>query len=124
MIDVFAYRGETNPNDVTAHDPTICYIVVLPNILILSYTRDRISAIIGVNSSHVVFQVDQNCDMWEARAEGIGSVGSGLLVGNGSRINANSDVAFDVDNTELTDGDKVYPIDVFAHNNAGWSSRQ
>jgi hypothetical protein len=88
-----------------------------------SETRNIISAIAGINTSHVVFRTNMDCDQWEARADGNGSFGSGLLVGSGGSISANQDVAFDVDNTELTNGDKTYPIDVFAHTAAGWSNR-
>ena len=99
-------------------------IANLPIITLQSESLLRISAISGVNDSQVIFRSNENCDQWEARADGNGSVGSGLLVGNGGSINANQDVSFDVVNTELTNGDKVYPIDVFGHNSAGWNSRQ
>lgn len=29
MTDIFAYPGETNPNNVKAHDPTISYFGIL-----------------------------------------------------------------------------------------------
>jgi hypothetical protein len=99
-------------------------LVGLPIITLQSESLLRISAISGVNDSHVIFRSSENCDQWEARADGSGVVGSGLLVGSGGSIVANQDVSFDVDNTELTNGDKAYPIDIFGHSVAGWSSRQ
>lgn len=51
-----------------------------PNILIKSYSRDRISDESGVQKSVVVFQSDQNLIDWVARADGQG-YGQGDLVG-------------------------------------------
>lgn len=99
-------------------------IAGIPVIALQSESMIRISAISGMNDSQVIFRSNEDCDQWEARADGSGVVGSGLLVGNGGNIIANQDVSFDVNNTELTNGDKSYPIDVFGHSTAGWSSRQ
>jgi hypothetical protein len=99
-------------------------IVGAPIITLQSESLSKISAISGVNNSHVVFRSNEDCDQWEARADGTGVVGSGLLVGNGGNITANQDIGFDVDNTELTNGDKIYPVDVFGHNASGWGARQ
>lgn len=98
-------------------------IAGLPVINLQSESMLAISAISGMNDSQVIFRSSEDCDQWEARADGNGQVGVGLLVGSGGSINAGQDVNFDVDNTELTNGDKVYPIDVFGHNAVGWSSR-
>ncbi len=98
-------------------------IAGIPIIVIQSYTRNKISAVIGMDISTVVFRSNENCDQWEARADGNGQVGVGLLVGNGGSINASQDVNFNVEDQELMNGDKVYPIDVFGHNSAGWSRR-
>jgi hypothetical protein len=95
----------------------------VPIVTLQSETRIKISDEAGATTSTVIFRADQNCDQWEARAGGSGSVGSGLLVGSGGAINANTDTQFDVDWTELTNGDITYPIDVFAHNATGWSVR-
>ena len=97
--------------------------VPIPVITLQSETKLKISDETGFTMSTVTFRADQDCDQWEARADGSGTVGSGLLVGSGGAITANSDVQFDVDYTELTNGDKVYVIDVFAHTSGGWSSR-
>ena len=95
----------------------------IPVISLQSESRTIISGIVGVNDSQVIFRSNEKLDQWEARADGTGTVGVGLLVGSGSAVNENQNVSFDILNTELTNGDKTYPIDVFAHNTAGWSSR-
>ena len=95
----------------------------IPIVTLQSYTRIKISDEVGCNTSLVTFRADQNCDQWEARAGGNGTVGVGLLVGSGSAINSGVDVQFNVDWNELTGGDIEYPIDVFAHTSGGWSSR-
>jgi hypothetical protein len=95
----------------------------LPVITLQSYSKNKISAITGMDISSVVFKASESCDQWEARADGNGSVGSGLLVGNGGNINANQDINFDIENEELTNGDKSYEIDIFGHNSLGWSSK-
>jgi|GEM_PF-3787680 len=98
-------------------------IAGLPVITLQSESRLAISAVTGMDVSNVVFRSSEDCDQWEARADGNGQVGVGLLVGSGGSINANQDVNFDVEDQELTNGDKVYSIDVFGHNAVGWSSR-
>ena len=96
-------------------------IITKPTINIISYTLDKISDEVGYQTSTVTFQSDQDLVEWEARADGTGH-GSGLLVGSGGSVTANTDVTFDVDYTELTQGDKTYQINVYGKNSDGiWS---
>jgi len=96
-------------------------IITKPTINIISYTLDKISDEVGYQTSVVTFQSNQDLIEWEARADGTGH-GSGLLVGSGTNITANTDVIFDVDYTELTQGDKTYQINVYGKNsNNEWS---
>lgn len=92
----------------------------VPAISIQSYTKSKISGVATMTTSTVVFRSDVDCDQWEARADGSGN-GQGLLVVSGGAITANTDISFDVVNTELTNGDKSYRINVYGHNAAGWS---
>ncbi|MFA5724157.1 MAG: hypothetical protein WC979_07925 [Candidatus Pacearchaeota archaeon] len=97
--------------------------LTVPIITLQSYTRSIISSVTGIDISQIMFQSSTDCDQWEARADGNGQVGVGLLVGSGGVIIADQLISFNVDSVELTNGDKVYPIDIFGHNSIGWSSR-
>jgi hypothetical protein len=124
MNNVFLYAGKSN-NQVGLCDPTVvCPAPSLPNVSVWSYTQSIISAQVGINDSLVFFTVDKDCDQWEARADGNGNVGVGLLVGSGGPLSKAQVGSFDIVSSELTDGDKVYSIDIFAHNIAGWNSRE
>jgi len=100
----------------------LAFIVITDLIIEISnYTLDRISDEIGYQTSAVTFQANQDLVEWEARADGTGH-GSGLLVGSGGSANANTNVIFDVDYNELTQGDKTYQINVYGKNSDGlWS---
>lgn len=114
-----------------------------PTINIISYTRTRISSHAGVDKSTVIFQADQDLVNWEARAGGNG-LGQGLLVGGPTSvlypsetlypsvtlypqaaaiITAGTQVQFDVDYEELTEGDGIYRVNVYGMNEAGeWTA--
>lgn len=97
-------------------------ISTTPTITIQSYTKSKISAQTTQDISTVTFQSDQNLLQWEARADGNGQ-GSGLLVGSGGAVTANTDVTFDIENEELTFGDKIYRINIYGQNESGvWSN--
>lgn len=118
-----------------------------PTVTLVSETATRISAQTGKDSSVVVFQSDQDLAEWEARADGSGH-GSGDLVGqsvpgglsfddldslawndidgeewnilDGSTIlKAGDNASFDVENEELTWGDRAYRINVYGKNLVG-----
>lgn len=119
-----------------------------PVITIESVTRTKISQKSGVDSSLVVFSTNQDLTEWQARADGKG-VGQGLLVGSGSSLILEGDwesrteefgpnwnqwgvnwnelihyaeASFIVDDEELTNGDKVYRINIYGKNKSGeWS---
>lgn len=121
-----------------------------PIITISTYSRSRISAKTGANTSLVKFTTNQNLITWEARAGGAAQ-GQGLLVGASAVLpptvakspnmrfgqfgfgrlvymgqssetqpaivlTANAEAAFDVDNTELSQGDQTYRINVYGQN--------
>lgn len=99
-----------------------CTYMVKPVISIQSYTRTKISAITGVDSSTVTFRSDLALQAWEARAGGSGQ-GQGLLVGSGTTLAANTDQQFVVDDSELTSGDGAYQINIYGQNtNGDWST--
>lgn len=124
MPDIYLYSSETLPKNIKLSIPTSTRSSeTLPTIILQSETRLIISNETGFTTSTVIFQVNKDCGSWEARADGNGTAGSGLLVASGSNILANQYVSFNITYDELTNGDKVYPIDIFAHNSAGWSSR-
>lgn len=100
--------------------PTIT-IINAPIMNITDYTKTKISDETGMTTSTVTFQSDIDLLEWEARAGGSG-VGEGLLVGSGSTATANTDITFDVDYTELTQGDQTYRINVYGRNASGWST--
>jgi hypothetical protein len=92
-----------------------------PIITISSYTKHKISSITGMDVSVVTFQSNQDLQAWEARADGNGH-GQGDLVGSGNLLTANTDQTFDVEDEELTWGDKTYRITVYGQNTSGvWS---
>jgi hypothetical protein len=124
-MDIFLYPDYLTVADFRLFDPTVLRggVTPIPVVTLQSESLLVISDEIGFITSLVTFRADQNCDQWEARAGGTGVVGSGLLVGSGGSILANADTQFNVDYTELTNGDKVYTIDVFAHTSGGWNSR-
>jgi hypothetical protein len=95
----------------------------IPIVYLQSESKIVISDETGFTTSVVTFIVNKDCDQWEARADGNGNPGVGLLVGSGSSIIANVEVSFNVDYNELTNGDKIYSVDVLAHNSVGWSVR-
>ncbi|HMA60165.1 MAG TPA: hypothetical protein VKN64_07715 [Halanaerobiales bacterium] len=132
LVVRFSYKNvdEHSSNSMTFETGTIDAEVItpisiitsnLPTINIVGYTKDKISDEVGYQTSTVTFQSDQDLVEWEARADGTGH-GSGLLVGSGGSVTANTDVTFDVDYTELTQGDKTYQINVYGKNSDGlWS---
>jgi len=95
-----------------------------PIINIISRSVPVISRKEGSNSCTIVFTSDQNLTEWEARADGTGP-GTGLLVGSGTSLTAETEQSFYVDSTELdteTYINKTYRINVYGKNSSGeWS---
>ena len=88
----------------------------IPNLIIVDFTRDRISNKDGFQTCVAWFQADQDVYQWEARADGKGK-GQGLLVGSGeSFIPVGSTGFFEVHYHELIFGDKDYKIIVYGRN--------
>lgn len=95
---------------------------ILATISINNYTRTKISSVSGVDNCTVTFTSNINLQAWEARAGGSG-VGQGLLVGSGTTLVANTDQSFVVDDSELTNGDGAYQINIYGQNLDGdWST--
>lgn len=94
--------------------------MAVPIINLISHSKDKISDETGFTTCSVTFQSDVSLLEWEARVGGTGH-GTGVLVGSGTTELANTNVEFDVDYTELTDGDKDYTIYVYGRNADGWS---
>lgn len=94
--------------------------MAVPTINIITHSKDKISDESGFTVCSVTFQSNVSLLEWEARAGGTGN-GTGILVGSGSTESANTNITFDVDYTELTDGDKDYTIYVYGRNADGWS---
>lgn len=112
-----------------------------PNITILNKTRTKISDETNYDVCTVTFEVDKDIKIWEARAGGDGH-GSGLLVGTNENelfgfsdqngvvetstsegfgggifypvISSGTDIQFNIDDEELTNGDKEYKINIYA----------
>lgn len=122
-----SFTAKSNFNTFSAWVDTIYLEVVytanvaVPVISTVSYTKTKISGMTGMTTSTVVFKSDVNLLQWEARAGGSG-VGQGLLVGSGTTVTANTNTSFDVDYTELTQGDQTYRINIYGNNSAGWST--
>jgi hypothetical protein len=104
---------------------TVTYIPQVssyPIITIINKTKTKISDETGMTTSTVTFESDQDLMEWEARADGAGQ-GQGLLIGSGTAVTANTDVVFDVDYTELVNGDKEYRINIYGKNEGGlWTA--
>lgn len=83
---------------------------------ITNSTAAKLSHINGYTRSTVTFRSNKPLTSWEARATTTlqtPGVGVGLLVGSGGAETANTDITFDVDDTELTAGDGVYTVSVY-----------
>lgn len=111
--------GWTAYNDYNYFNLNYSAGVLFPIITIKSYTKPKISDEIDMTKSTAVFSINQDILQWEARADGSG-LGQGLLVGSGGAILANTDITFDIDYTELTQGDKTYRINIYAQNTSGF----
>ena len=77
----------------------------------------EISNVAGKNVSAASFVSDADLEQWEARAGAGTAHGAGLLVGSGGELAANTAASFDVQNSELTDGEGTYKISVWGK---GW----
>ena len=110
------YNSTHSGAEIDAFIPQIVFALFITN-----YTANRISAVTGKDTSTVTFQSNQALQAWEARADGAGH-GQGDLVGSGGALNAWTNQQFDVENEELTWGDKIYQINVYGQNSSGdWS---
>lgn len=90
-----------------------------PVINITNISRTTISDEAGANECIVTFESDQALTYWEVRADGNGTHGSGLLVEQGTTLAANTPMTASIVHTELTNGDKEYPIHVFGQTAGG-----
>jgi hypothetical protein len=94
----------------------------IPILEIKFYSASKISDEVGHTSCQVSFQASAPLLEWEARAGGSGH-GTGLLVGDGGNEDPNTDVLFDVDFDELTQGDGDYIIYVYGKDiNGNWTA--
>ena len=87
-----------------------------------SYTHNKLSTHAAVNKSTVLFSVSDTCSEWEARATPSTQTparGVGLLVGSGGTLSPGVAGTFDVEASELTAGDGVYQITVYAKDASG-----
>lgn len=114
---------------ISGSDEWVAYTIAIaliaadpPTITVSEYTKTTISDETGHTTCAVTFQCDQAATQWEARAtKGVTpGAGVGLLVGSGNAISADTDVEFDVDYTELTQGDGVYQITVYCYVGGAW----
>jgi hypothetical protein len=106
---------------VTDNDVYIQSSGQVPIITLISYTKSKISDEPGMTLSTVVFRSDVALEQWEARAGGFAN-GQGLLVGSGLTAEPNTDISFDVECSELTEGDKLYRINIYGKNAQGWNA--
>lgn len=92
-------------------------VVVPPPVLTIdTFSLSKISDEIGKNTCSVTFSTDRDILSWEARATNetqTPAQGVGVVVGSGGSVSAGGTGSFDVDYTELTDGDRVYTISVY-----------
>ena len=131
----FSYpnQGRISRRDCTKGEPfaelslklfyNIVSITGNPIINIISTSKEVISDEVSVTSSQIVFSCDQAIESWEARAtiDGVTpGVGVGFLVGSGGAISASQSISFDVDYTELTQGDVFYTITVYVQIAGVW----
>lgn len=131
----FSYpnQGRISRRDVTKGEPFEQLFLSLffdtpqePTETVISltdYTRVKLSDEVGYTTSTLTFQCSNNATQWCARATTDAqtpSYGVGSLVGIGGAINANTDVAFDVDYTELVSGDVAYKISIYCYVGGVW----
>jgi len=93
-------------------------IVVTVEINIESISSFKISNQVGKQTSTVVFTTNQTVDAWEARATNetvTAENRAGALVGSGT-----IDRTFDVDHTEVSEGDRTYTIRVYVQVGGVW----
>lgn len=95
----------------------------VPVIQIRAYTTNKISGQAGFNQCNAWFKTNVRLTQWEARANGGGGHGVGLLVGSGGFVAAGEVVQFEVFDHELTFGDKEYLVTVYGRAllGGGWS---
>lgn len=97
-------------------------LTVKPVITITDCDRTKISRVSGFSRAIVTFHSDTALSEWEARANGGAGHGIGLLVGSGGALMADTSATFDVDDDELTLGDKEYTVTVYGKSAGGvWS---
>lgn len=96
----------------------LVYGSIPPIITLINVSTTKISDKITKDICTATFTVDQDILEWEARADGIGQ-GSGLLVGNGGNVLAETEIIFEIENEELTLGDKQYQINIYVKNLEG-----
>lgn len=119
--DIYKYTTTiTSDNDIN--------IEILKKLPILSFnqiTRNKISSILGFDSSVAEFTSDTDLVEWEARATVEGQPyghGIGTLVDGGTTLSANETATVTIDDEELTNGDVEYRISVYGKDrNGAWS---
>lgn len=89
-----------------------------PEIVVESWTHDKISAQPGFDETEVMFVPDQDLVEWVARANG-DDYATGPLVGSGTTLQQGQAGYFTVRYDELPYGDKVYKISVYGKNADG-----
>ena len=98
-------------------------VITSPIVNIISFSKAKISDENTQSICNVVFNCNTSITAWEARAtnETITPIyGAGLLVGSGTALTANTTTSFDVDYSELTQGDRVYTISIYVQYDGSW----
>ena len=98
-------------------------VLVTPEISISNVSMYKISDEVGKNTCSVLFTCSAYVSQWEARATNetiTPEYGAGLLIGSGTNVNPDTETSFDVDYSELTQGDRVYTIRIYVQVEGSW----
>lgn len=119
--DIYKYTATLTLSD----DINIEILKKLPILSFNQITRNKISSILGFDSSVAEFTSDTDLTEWEARATVEGQPyghGIGTLVDGGTTLSANETATVTIDDEELTNGDVEYRISVYGKDaNGVWS---
>lgn len=120
---IYSFGGATTYSATPTLDTKdLVYCVSSPVPALVTESKLKISQVTDANSSEVVFTSSNDCIAWEARATfgaAATGVGIGLLVGSGTWLAANTPCSFNVDSSELTNGDGAYKITVYVQSVGG-----
>lgn len=106
--------ARTTPGDTTP-----------PITLFVSETRTKVSRVSGFAETTVTWSANEDCQAWQIRdVTGTGqTVADGTLVASGGAISANADQHTVVSGIDLTSGDALKTLKLFAQDLAGnWTT--